>query len=599
MKSLNARKTRIQKTKRNWLMVLIICVLFVTVIVFLGIRSNDEIHNIIQKQFSERQLLLSKQISSGINGFLNEKTTIIEITALHISDASPDTILTEFANVYNHTSGIYVFEFINESGIVTMGYPKKNTPFGYDLYKFKRPEDNETEPVLINTFEWVRDKKKTNITRPVHLLEGGLGAFIWTPVYNGDKFKGEILAILTISDISNKFLKNYNPPWEVLMVDDLGGILYDSSHRYKEGTKYPNALNGTDPFLQRSFQNQMNGEEGTDYYFENNGTEKELIAYSPITWRNQKWSIAVISPASEADSLINSIYIKHNQFIGVAVGFIILSSFSIILLLFGWNKSLEHEVAKKTNELYESNKLLQDANEKLKIIDKLKSDFLSMVSHELKTPLTAMKVSSEFLLENNSEPSTKEELLQILIRNIDRLTRLVNNLLDISIIESGKQKYSMEIVDLHDIIDTAVGTVRSQYEKNRLNITTDIPEDLPKINADKDKIIQVFINLLSNALKFTHVGGNVEIRAFEFEKYIEVQVKDDGVGIPPDKIDKIFDKFYQVDNNSTRSYGGAGLGLAVIKAIIEDHGGSIRAESSPSKGSIFTLTFNKGESTVK
>ena len=571
MKSLNARKTRIQKTKRNWLMVLIICVLSVTVIVFLGIRSNDEIHNIIQKQFSERQLLLSKQISSGINGFLNEKTTIIEITALHISDASPDTILTEFANVYNHTSGIYVFEFINESGIVTMGYPKENTPFGYDLYKFKRPEDNETEPVLINTFEWVRDKKKTNITRPVHLLEGGLGAFIWTPVYKGDKFKGEILAILTISDISNKFLKNYNPPWEVLMVDDLGGILYDSSHRYKEGTKYPNALNGS----------------------KHNGNEKELIAYSPITWRNQNWSIAVISPASEADSLINSVYVKQNQFIRVAVGFIILSSFSIILLLFGWNKSLEHEVAKKTNELNESNRLLQDANEKLKIIDKLKSDFLSMVSHELKTPLTAMKVSSEFLLENDSKPSTREELLQILIRNIDRLTRLVNNLLDISIIESGKQKYSMEIVDLHDIIDTAVGTIRSQYEKNRLNITTDIPEDLPKINADKDKIIQVFINLLSNALKFTHEGGNVEIRAFEFENYIEVQVKDDGVGIPPDKIDKIFDKFYQVDNNSTRSYGGAGLGLAVIKAIIEDHGGSIRAESSPSKGSVFILTFNK------
>lgn len=593
MKSLNARKTRIQKTKRNWLIVLIICMLSVTVIVFLGIRSNDEIHNITQKQFSERQLLLSKQISSGINGFLNEKTTIIEITALHISDASPDTILTEFANVYNHTSGIYVFEFINESGVVTMGYPRENTPFGYDLYQFKRPEDNETEPVLINTFEWVRDNKKTNITRPVHLLEGGLGAFIWTPVYKGDKFKGEILAILTISDISDKFLKNYNPPWEVIMIDDLGGILYDSSHRYKEGTKYPNALNDSDPFLQRSFQNQINGEEGIDYYFENNGNEKELIAYSPITWRNQNWSIAVISPASEADSLINSVYVKQNQFIRVAVGFIILSSFSIILLLFGWNKSLELEVAKKTNELNESNRLLQDANEKLKIIDKLKSDFLSMVSHELKTPLTAMKVSSEFLLENDSKPGTREELLQVLIRNIDRLTRLVDNLLDISIIESGKQRYSMEIVDLHDIIDTAVGTIRSQYEKKRLNITTDIPEDLPKINADKDKIIQVFINLLSNALKFTHEGGNVEIRAFEFENYIEVQVKDDGVGIPPDKIDKIFDKFYQVDNNSTHSYGGAGLGLAVTKAIMEDHGGFIRAESSPSKGSVFILTFNK------
>ncbi len=581
-----------RKTKLN-LLILIICFLSITVIVFLAIKSNDEIQNIVQKQFSERQLLLSKQISSGISEFLNEKTTLIEVTALHISDASPDEISTEFMKVYNKTSGIYVFEFLNESGVVTVGYPGENTPLGYDLYKFDRVGDNETERTLIDTFEWVRDNRKTTITRPVRLLEGGVGAFIWTPVYKGDEFKGVILAIITISDISDRFLKNYDPPWDIHMTDDRGATLYDSSYKYKDGEKHPDALNSTDPLMQRILQNQITGKEGTGYYFENDGNEKKLIAYSPVIWYNQNWSVAVISPVSEVNSLINSVYIKQSLFIGMAVGLIILGSFSIILLLTRWSKSLELEVAKKTGELNESNRLLRDANTKLKELDKLKSDFLSMVSHELRTPLTAMKVSSELLLEDDSKPASRKELVQILIRNNDRLIRLVNNLLDISVIESGKLKYNKEIVDLHDIIDTAVGTIKSQYEKKRLNITTYIPENLSNINADKDRISQVFVNLLGNALKFTHEGGNVEIRASEFEKYIEVYVKDDGIGIPPDKIDKIFDKFNRIENNSTYSHGSAGLGLAITRGIMEGHGGSIRVESAPLKGSVFILTFSK------
>jgi len=121
------------------MVVFIICLLSIALMFFLGIKSNDDIQNIVQKQFNERQLLLSKQISSGISEFLNEKTTIIEVMALHISDGSPDEIQNIFKDVYNKTSDIYVFEFINESGVVTIGYPEENTPFGYDLYKNKSP----------------------------------------------------------------------------------------------------------------------------------------------------------------------------------------------------------------------------------------------------------------------------------------------------------------------------------------------------------------------------------------------------------------------------------------------------------------------------
>jgi len=206
-----------------------------------------------------------------------------------------------------------------------------------------------------------------------------------------------------------------------------------------------------------------------------------------------------------------------------------------------------------------------------------------------------MRVSSEFLMEDGSKMDVRKDMIQILIRNIDRLTRLVNNLLDISMIESGESKYTKEMMELRDIIDAAVGTMKTQYQKKGLKITIDVPEDLPRINADKDRIIQVFVNLLSNALKFTQEGGNVEIRAHESENHIEVQVKDDGVGIPPEKIDKIFDKFYQVNNTSTRPFDGSGLGLAITKGIMEAHGGTIRAKSAPSRGSVFILTFNKSQ----
>lgn len=584
-------KIDIGKTKRNLLIVLILSFLSISLIISLGLRSNDEIQKIVEEQFNERQLLLSKQISSGISEFLNQKTIIIELMSLHIYNDSTDAISDEFKTVYDHNKDIYVFEFINASGVVITGYPEENTPIGYDLYKFERPGDIETKQILIRTFEWVRDNKETNITRPINLLEGGLGAFIWIPVYEGEEFKGVVLSIIKISDISDKFLKNFDTKWEIQMINDDGMVLYDHIYSNNVGDKYLKH-NHSDPHLDQIIQDQLDGKEGKDYFYEN-GSEKKLIAFSPITWRNEKWSISVITSSSEIENLISSVFIKQNAFIIVSVGFIFLGNFIIILLLSRWSISLENEVKKKTGELFESNKLLTDANEKLKENDKIKSNFLSMVSHELKTPLTAMKISSEFLLDNKSHNINRNELIEILLRNIERLTRLVNNLLDLSKIESGKLKYNMESAQLHEIIDMSVATIKYQYDTKGVNITTDIPHDLSKINIDKDRIIQVFLNLLINALKFTLKGGKVEINAFEHEDHIEVHVKDDGIGIPVDQIDLIFEKFYQIDNSPTRSYPGAGLGLSITKSIMEGHGGSIRVKNNLPKGSVFILTFFK------
>jgi len=146
---------------------------------------------------------------------------------------------------------------------------------------------------------------------------------------------------------------------------------------------------------------------------------------------------------------------------------------------------------------------------------------------------------------------------------------------------------------LRYIVNAAVENITKEAQGKGLTLKTDIPENLSKIHADKDKLIQVFLNLLSNALKFTNRNGSVEIKAIEFKKNIEVHVKDNGVGIPPEELDKIFDRFYQVDNTSTRPCGGSGIGLAITKGIVEGHGGTIRVESKRGNGSDFIVTLNK------
>lgn len=569
--------------KWNWLLILIISILLIGVIAYLGIKSNNEIHDIVQDQYTQQQLLSSKQMSAGMEEFLNQKTINIEILGEHISDTQPDSILEEFEDVYNKSRGIYVIEYINESGVVSMGYPQEDTPVGYDLY------ENDQEWA----FEKVKNEKITYVARPAMLFEGGLGVTVWSPIYEGDEFKGTILAIIKLSEITNRFLKNEDTSREIYIVDNRGTILYDSSDQYEEGNICLEGLNETNPQLLQILYNQMNGTEGNGYYFEANTSNKKLIAYSPIRWRSRLWSLAVTSPVSDVDVLINSVYVKQGLFIGVSGGFILLVSLSIILLLTRWNKSLELEVDNKTRELKDSNELLQKANKKLLELDKLKSDFVAMVSHELKTPLTAIKLSTDFLLHNNPDQNANKEMLELIDKNVERQTHIVDDLLDISRIENGREIYRKELVDLYNIINSAANIIKNQAEEKGLELTIDVGQNLTKIKADRDKLIQVFVNLLGNALKFTHQGGNVEVKSREFKEYIEIHIKDNGIGIPPNRIDKIFDKFYQIDSTSTRPYSGSGLGLAIVKGIIEGHGGTIRVESTMGMGSTFIVTFNK------
>jgi len=219
-----------------------------------------------------------------------------------------------------------------------------------------------------------------------------------------------------------------------------------------------------------------------------------------------------------------------------------------------------------------------------------------LVSHELKTPLSAIRTSAEFLeSEDTIDADVEKEILNNVIVNVDRLTQLINDILDLSKIEAGRMEFHFEKVNVQETIKVAIGNIKYLALKDNIAISMEIPEYLPPVFADRNKVIIVLNNLISNGLKFTHNGGTIILSAKEEKDDIEIRVKDTGIGVDKDQVSKIFDKFYQVDNSFRRKTGGIGLGLAISSGIIRAHGSEICVESEPGKGSIFYFRLKKFE----
>lgn len=256
-------------------------------------------------------------------------------------------------------------------------------------------------------------------------------------------------------------------------------------------------------------------------------------------------------------------------------------------------KKLEARIEIANKDFKQKNKELIVANNELKKLDELKSDFLSMVTHELKTPLSNIRISAEYLESLDNADPVQKEMLQVIIRNIDRQARLINDILDLSKIESEKIELKLEPVDLHEIGNSAFENIRQLALKKNVTVSLDIPDRLSPVLADREKVNIVLNNLLDNALKFTPDGGGIFLSAKDCGDVIEVAVKDTGIGIEKEKLSKIFDKFYQVDSTSRRKIGGCGLGLSISSGIIRAHGSEIYVESEIGKGSTFSFRLKK------
>lgn len=237
--------------------------------------------------------------------------------------------------------------------------------------------------------------------------------------------------------------------------------------------------------------------------------------------------------------------------------------------------------------------LIHDVTE-IRKLERVKSDFVSTVSHELRTPLTSIKAYVATLLREDVkfERKVEREFLEIINHEADRLARLISDLLSVTRIESGRLALELEPVDLGLLVKEVVKTnLSTQTEKHEFILK--IPEKLPLVLADEDKVRQIILNLGSNAIKYSPQSGSIKIEVKEAKEEVLVSFTDEGIGIPKEHLALIFDKFHRVDNEATREAGGVGLGLYVTKGIIDAHGGRIWVESEVNKGSTFTFALPK------
>lgn len=233
---------------------------------------------------------------------------------------------------------------------------------------------------------------------------------------------------------------------------------------------------------------------------------------------------------------------------------------------------------------------LEQANVKLKEMDKRKSAFVANVSHEFKNPLLVIKESLSLIIEGFAEDvdSEQKDILSGAKRNTERLIRLVTNLLDVSKIEAGKVEMHIENFDIAILLNEILDNYKKELAKKDISLKKDIQKDIGAIWADRDKISQIVINLFNNAIKYTHVGGEVGIKLITKENELYFEISDTGPGIPKEYKDKIFDKFERI---TAEKIEGTGLGLPIAKDIVMLHKGRIWLESEAGKGSRFIFVL--------
>jgi two-component system phosphate regulon sensor histidine kinase PhoR len=228
---------------------------------------------------------------------------------------------------------------------------------------------------------------------------------------------------------------------------------------------------------------------------------------------------------------------------------------------------------------------------RLKQLERQREEFVANVSHELRTPLSLIKGYVETLLDGaRNDPAVAERFMKIIERNANRLDLLIQDLLTISALESGRMKLELSAVNLPSLAGKVFNDLHSKADDKNVTLINELP-DLTA-SGDVNRLDQVFANLVDNAIKYGRAEGHVTVGGKKLDDgSLEIFVRDDGPGIPPESLSRVFERFYRVDKARSRDQGGTGLGLAIVKHIVQAHGGEVRAESEPGKGATFFFTL--------
>jgi signal transduction histidine kinase len=267
-------------------------------------------------------------------------------------------------------------------------------------------------------------------------------------------------------------------------------------------------------------------------------------------------------------------------------------------------------VRESYRELQQKNEKLQEAFDRLRELDRLKSNFLGVVSHELRTPLTSIIGYSEMLVEGIAGPlvGDQQKFVQTINDKGQQLLQLIMSLLDLSKLESGTMSMKKGTVIIGALLGDVAATLAPKARKRSIEIECTVEVGLPDVQGDADRLRQVFVNLVDNAVKFSPEGSIIHVTAgpqaldessdedgFSLmqpsRRMIEVNVIDSGIGIPEEERERIFDAFYQVDSSSTREHEGTGLGLSIVKRLVDGHGGTVRVSANEPTGAIFSVVL--------
>jgi two-component system phosphate regulon sensor histidine kinase PhoR len=232
----------------------------------------------------------------------------------------------------------------------------------------------------------------------------------------------------------------------------------------------------------------------------------------------------------------------------------------------------------------------------LKIIEKMRKDFVANVSHELRTPLTSIKGYAETLFTESIDDDSKvKSFAQIILKHANRLSALVQDLLSLTRLESQSTPMVKKETDVGRVLDAAILMIKPAAEAKHIDIETELAPEKIIAWADRDQIGQALVNLLDNAIKYTPDKGSINVYVTDADDEVHVTVKDTGIGIPREHLNRIFERFYRVDKNRSREMGGTGLGLSIVKHIIHSHGGRVWVQSELEVGSSFSFSLPKKE----
>jgi len=262
--------------------------------------------------------------------------------------------------------------------------------------------------------------------------------------------------------------------------------------------------------------------------------------------------------------------------------------------IFGNHAAVAIESARLYQQLETHSRELESAGQRMQEMNALRSNFVSTVSHELRTPLTAIRAYVDTVLGATPGEMTHEQLLRfmgIISDEAERLTRLIESLLDLNRFDAGNMRTARQSVDLAEVLEETARLLQPVAQAARITLKVEIGAADTRADGDRDQLRQLALHLGSNAVKFTPPGGSVTLSLNGDDRDVTMEVRDTGIGIPEPMLEKIFERFFQVDSSLVRRYGGTGLGLAICKSIVEWHGGRILAESQPEKGSTFTVVL--------